>query len=96
MQRVPRPGGKAVVVDLRKDASLNEIDTYVQQSGRSRFDAWVTKWAFRCMLIKRAYTQEEFIHMAEQSRFRTCQTNVGLIGFEVRFTKPARAPASQG
>jgi ubiquinone/menaquinone biosynthesis C-methylase UbiE len=89
MQRVLRPGGTAVIVDLRKDASLDEINTYVNQSGRSGFDAWLTKMAFRCMLIKRAYAKEEFIRMAEQSRFRTCQINVGPIGFEVRFTKLA-------
>jgi len=90
MQRVLRPGGAAVVADLRKDASLDEIDSYVKQSGRSRMDAWMTKWAFRCMLIKRAYTQEEFFRMAEQSRFGSCQIEVGPVGLEVRLTKPAR------
>jgi hypothetical protein len=38
MHRVLRPGGEAVVVDLCKDASLEEIDSYVKQSGRSRID----------------------------------------------------------
>jgi len=87
MQRVLRPGGAAVIADLRKDVSLDEIDSYVKQSGRSRMDAWMTKWAFRCMLIKRAYTQEDFIRMAGQSRFRSCQIRVGPIGLEVRLTK---------
>ena len=91
MQRVLRPGGTAVVADLRKDASLDEIDSYVKRSGRGRFDAWITKWTFRGLLLKRAYTREQFIRMAEQSRFRTCQINPGPIGFEVRFMKPALA-----
>ena len=90
MHRVLRPGGEAVIQDLRKDASLDEINTYVGQSGRSGFDAWLTKMVFRCMLIKRAYTKEEFIRMAEESRFGSCQINTGPVGFEVRFTKPAR------
>jgi hypothetical protein len=47
MHRVLRPGGEAMVVDLCKDASLDEIDTYVKQSGRSRIDAWMTRWTFR-------------------------------------------------
>jgi ubiquinone/menaquinone biosynthesis C-methylase UbiE len=93
MHRVLRLGGEAVVVDLCKDASLDEIDRYVKQSGRNRIDGWMTKWTFRHVLLKRAYTKEEFIGMAEQSRFGTCQINLAPIGFEVRFTKPARVAA---
>lgn len=93
MHRVLRPAGEAVVVDLCKDASLDEIDTYVKQSGRSRIDAWMTKWTFRHVLLKRAYTKEEFVRMAAQSRFGICQVNVAPIGFEVRFTKPVHVVA---
>ena len=93
MYRVLRPEGEAVVVDLCKDASLDEIDTYVKQSKRRWIDAWMTKWTFRHVLLKRAYTGEEFIRMAEKSRFGTCQMNAGPLGFEVRLTKPARAAA---
>jgi len=89
MYRVLCPGGEAMVVDLRKDVSLDEIDAYVKQSGRSRIDAWMTSWAFRCMLIKRAYTKDEFRRMAEQSRFGTCQIQVSPIELETRFTKSA-------
>jgi ubiquinone/menaquinone biosynthesis C-methylase UbiE len=93
MHRLLRAGGEALVVDLRKDVSLDEIDRYVKQSGRSGFDAWMTKWAFRCMLIKRAYTKDDFVRMAEQSRFRKCQFSVAAMGLEVRFGKPASARA---
>jgi ubiquinone/menaquinone biosynthesis C-methylase UbiE len=89
MQRVLRPGGEAVIQDLRKDVSLNDIDTYVKHSGRRHLDAWMTKWAFRCMLIKRAYTQADFIRMAGESRFGTCQINLDRIGLEARFAKQA-------
>jgi ubiquinone/menaquinone biosynthesis C-methylase UbiE len=90
MHRVLRPGGEAVIQDLRKDVSLEEINTYVNESGRSGFDAWLTKMAFRFMLIKRAYTEKEFMRIAEQSRFGGCRIDAGQIGLEVRFTKPAR------
>ena len=42
------------------------------------------------MLIKRAYTEEDFIRMARESRFGSCKINTGPIGFEVRLAKPAR------
>jgi hypothetical protein len=61
----------------------------VKQSGRRHIDAWMTKWTFRHVLLKRAYTKDEFIRVAERSRFGKCEINVGAIGFEVRFTKPA-------
>jgi ubiquinone/menaquinone biosynthesis C-methylase UbiE len=96
IHRVLRPGGEAVVVDLCKDTSQDEIDTYVKQSGRSRIDAWMTKWTFRHVLLKRAYTKNEFISMAETSRFGGCQITVGPIGFEVRFTKPTPTVAGFG
>jgi ubiquinone/menaquinone biosynthesis C-methylase UbiE len=91
MQRVLRAGGEAVIEDLRKDASLAEINEYVKKSGRRWFDAWLTKMAFKHMLIKRAYSREEFEGMAKQSRFGTCEIEASSIGFEVRMRKPAAA-----
>jgi len=87
MHRVLCPGGEAVIVDLRKDTSLEEIDTYVNQSGRSRFDAWITKRTFR-WLKKRAYTQDEFLRMSQESQFGSCRIIPGPIGFELRVAKP--------
>ena len=91
MHRVLRPRGEALVVDLRKDVPLDELETYLKQSGRSRFDAWLTNWIFRRMLIKRAYTREQFLRMAEQSCFGACQITASAIGYEVRFRKPPRS-----
>lgn len=89
MHRVLRPGGTAIVADLCKDASLDEIDTYVKQSGHSRIDAWLTKRTFRHLLLKRAYTNDDFKRMAQSSRFGKCEITAGLIAFQVRFAKPA-------
>jgi len=94
MHRALRPGGEALVEDLRRDVSLSEIDSYLKQSGRSRFDAWMTKWAPWCMLIKRAYTKEQFLRMAQGSRFGACEIKLASIGFEVQFTKPAHRAVS--
>jgi ubiquinone/menaquinone biosynthesis C-methylase UbiE len=94
MYRVLRPGGEAVSMDLRKDARRDEIDAYVNSSGRSRIDAWMTKWTFRHVLLKRAYSRDDFVRMAAESRFGTCQVNSTAISLEARFAKPARGAAA--
>ena len=94
MHRVLRPRGEALIADLRKDVSLEELDTYLQQSGRGHLDLWVTKWIFRRMLIQRAYTREQFLNMAEQSRFGSCQITASAIGYELRFSKPPELAAA--
>lgn len=87
MHRVLRPGGHALIVDLRKDVSIDQIDAYVKNSGRNLFDSMLTKFAFRTFLIKRAYTTQDFIKMAEKSRFGTCHIDTSPIGLEVHFKK---------
>ena len=94
MYRVLRLGGEAVIVDLAKDASLDEIDNYIKQSGRNAIDQWITRWTFRHVLLKRAYRRDEFLQMAQQSRFLGCQIDMASIGLRVRFTK--LAPAAVG
>ena len=88
MHRVLRPGGEALVEDLRRDTSIDEIDAYVDQSGRNWLDAFMTKWVFRHMLIQRAYTAGEFVQMAQDSRFGSCQIKIAPMGLEVRLAKP--------
>jgi len=91
MHRVLRPTGEAVIMDLRQDASLDEIDRYVSESGRSPIDAWITRWTFRHVLLRRAYAGNEFLNMAKQSRFGVCQVATSGIALEVRFRKTSGA-----
>jgi ubiquinone/menaquinone biosynthesis C-methylase UbiE len=87
MHRVLRPGAAAVVMDLRKDVSLDQIDSYVDRSGRSWFDGWTTKQIFRRVLVKRAYTKEQFAHMAQESRFGGCEIREQDISLEIELRK---------
>jgi len=96
MHRVLRPGGQAVIVDLRKDVSLDDIDAYLKRSGRRGFDAWLSSWAFRGMLIKRTYTLDALRSLAQQSQFGACQIELDQLSFEAKFLKPADAAVRVG
>ena len=47
----------------------------------------LTKWTFKHMLVKRAYSQEQFRQMAAQSPFRTCEIREDALGLEVSLRK---------
>jgi ubiquinone/menaquinone biosynthesis C-methylase UbiE len=73
MQRVLKPGGRALIIDLRNDAPPQAIDEAVNNMGLNAINTWLTKMAFRTMLLKRAYSKAQFREMASRSRFKTCQ-----------------------
>lgn len=87
LYRVLRPDGLALIHDLRGGCSRRDIDRYVKQSGRGTIDTWMTAWIFRHVLLRRAYTPEDFVRMSEQSRFGECGIDTKGIGVAVRFAK---------
>ncbi len=87
MYRVLKPGGKALILDLRPDASSEAIHAEVKQMGLGWFNSWLTKLTFKYMLVKRAYSQEQFRQMASQTPFKTCEIQEDGIGQAVALTK---------
>jgi ubiquinone/menaquinone biosynthesis C-methylase UbiE len=87
MYRVLKPGGKASIVDLRGDVSAQAINKHVNDMGVSGINKLMTKWAFRFMLIKQAYTTNQFRELVAQSKFKTCDIREDEIGLEVRLEK---------
>jgi ubiquinone/menaquinone biosynthesis C-methylase UbiE len=87
MHRVLKPGGEALIFDLRSDVRPEEIEAHVNGMGLGRFDALMTKLTFRWMLIKRAYTADQFRSMAAASRFGSCAIQESPVGLAVTLRK---------
>jgi len=84
IHRVLKPGRTASIYDLRKDASLEEIDGEIRGMNLSPLNAAFTKWTFRALLLRTAYRRDALQKMAAQSQFRTCEIAEQGIGFEMR------------
>jgi ubiquinone/menaquinone biosynthesis C-methylase UbiE len=87
MYRVLKPGGRAVISDLRKDASPGDIDAAVEEMHLGRVNSVLTRWIFTHSLLKRAYLPEDFRRMATRTPFGSCGVKPESIGMEVSFHK---------
>lgn len=87
MHRVLKPGGRAVVIDLRPDVPRDELYRYVDGLRLSWMSTLMTKWTFRFMLLKRAYTPAQFRRFAEQAGFEKIEIPETPIGFEASLVK---------
>lgn len=53
----------------------------------SRLNGWLTRWTFRHMLLKSAYTTAALERMVSASRFGTGESLRDGIGFDLRLAK---------
>jgi len=87
IHRVLVTGGRASIYDLRKEASLEEIDAEVDTMQLSRINALMTRWTFRSILLKNAYSEDALERLIERSRFGRGEVLPSGIGFELRLVK---------
>jgi ubiquinone/menaquinone biosynthesis C-methylase UbiE len=90
MHRVLRPGGEALIIDMRKDASNAAIDSSVDAMKAGRMDAFIIRAIFKYSLRRRAYSRADFLRMAAATPFGAAEIDEAPIGYDVWLRK-ARA-----
>jgi ubiquinone/menaquinone biosynthesis C-methylase UbiE len=93
MYRVLGPGGKALIIDLRRDASEDSISEAVNAMKVGVVNRVITKLTFRFMLLKRAYSRSGFEKLISQTGFNEIQIQENLIALEILLSKRGPSPA---
>jgi ubiquinone/menaquinone biosynthesis C-methylase UbiE len=87
MYRVLKPGGKALILDLRPDASSEAINAEINKLALGWFRSLLTRLIFKYSLVKRAYSETQFRQMASETPLHTCEIQKDGIGLAVSFRK---------
>jgi ubiquinone/menaquinone biosynthesis C-methylase UbiE len=87
MHRVLRAGGRAVIQDLRKEATSADIDREVESQKVGAVSGFMTRRILG-WLRSRAYSAGHFESLVSESNFRTCEIKSDGIGLEVWLSRP--------
>lgn len=87
MCRVLKPGGRALIIDMRRDASPESMKQAARNMNAGAFNRLFVYLTFRFMLVRRAYTKAEFERMIAQTGFRKVEIREELIGLEILMEK---------
>jgi hypothetical protein len=76
-----------VIIDLKRNASPEEISRGIDEMKLTRINGILTKLAFKTMLLKSAYTREEFEWMISGVGFSEVKIDENYMGFEITMRK---------
>jgi ubiquinone/menaquinone biosynthesis C-methylase UbiE len=83
MFRVLKPNGAALILDMNRNNTKEDIEQEMQKSGMKGFDRWFVKLSFKTFLRNGAYTREEFEELIADSDFACHEIKKNGIGFQV-------------
>jgi ubiquinone/menaquinone biosynthesis C-methylase UbiE len=88
MHRVLAPGGEALVIDMRREATNRDIAREVRAMNLPTWTSrFVTRLIFRYGLRPRAYRAEDFRKLVAASPFGSCLLDQSGLGFEARMRR---------
>lgn len=85
--RVLRSGGTALIVDMNRTASNQQIEAYIRNLGTNGLNRLFMKFIFMYILKNGAYTKDEFINLISKTPFRIYEIKAEGIGFYVYLRK---------
>ena len=87
MHRVLRPGGIALINDLRRDVSKEAVDEEVARMGLSPISRMMTRYTLKSFLPRRAYDKRQFAAMVGHTDFRSYDIQETRMSLDVELRK---------
>ncbi len=70
MYRVLKEGGTSLIIDMNYEATSEDINNEIRQTGMKGFDKHFVKFAFKTFLKQGAYTKEDFESLLKETPFK--------------------------
>jgi ubiquinone/menaquinone biosynthesis C-methylase UbiE len=87
MRGMLKTGGTALLIDMRRDVAVAELERYAGRLGVSWLNRQLMMFTFRHILIKRAYPLADIQRMAAEAGWIGTKIETTPIGFEAWMTK---------
>ncbi len=87
MWGVLKPGATALIVDMNREATNEQINTLTQSMGVLGIEALFMKLTFKYFLRKGAYTKEQICRLISETPFRKSDIKEGGVGFYMYLEK---------
>jgi ubiquinone/menaquinone biosynthesis C-methylase UbiE len=85
--RVLKPNGRALIIDLRRDASKEAINDHIKGMDMNWINTLFTKLTFRTFLLRNAYSPDEIKKLVSNTNFKKYKLPNNPMGFELWLEK---------